>query len=1102
MSSIALAPIRDVEDARRAIVNGKMNTIRSTIAAIPFFVPSVYTHVIEVHCRLDDNWSGDVSVVYKLNIFQRIFVLLEHESSCRLGFFLSLCMTGAVLINVIGFIVSAEMTSIPSSCSVPVCDNDPKLCPGRQVCEPVSPDVFGGLDDACIYVFTIDYLLRILTCWTVSPRLAGLTTDAMDTRSKFWQFLGYFFNIKNIVDFVSILPFFIFIFAYRGANHELSGFVRVLRIPRILRILNISKRFQAVNVIVEILTMTLSKASNALFFTFFFVCLSTLVFSSIMFILEQGKYVVNAQIHTGAYVREDVYGTPRKQITPFEDIAVSMYYVIVTLTTLGYGDEGMFVPTTPGGRALACVLCFSGILVLALPIAVIGNNFVDLYRRYTAKMEDLGKISWSDMKRAKLRATVGVNAADASLLDKLDLCVQHEKCCTDIAAKAVLVSDHATRQSDELNKMFFEVQSVISMVLYEVQVRRDERTREREQKRLEVRRQQKEAQQEAHGSKRGYTGKEAKGGGKGGEEGGGKGGGKGGGEGEGKDEMNGTLGRGGKDKSSGVTFHADASQSELQSEVYSGIPSGTSDHPSDHPHLGSSSNTASTEHKGESGGSGQEQGQGQGRGYAEVSPNEQSPQTAGSSHNNSNNTNSNGQTTSRIDNSRKDIPAAVLAARWPWLTPSLFVFVKTRPDVFFPYRIYQLSFLQRLFVFFEIPKSSKISSLFFLLLMGTIVVGVVSMVLQTDSTYMYQPLTCDSPACNNDPKLCPGVQICRPIPLQVFKMVDAVVIYIFTVDYVVRMCLCGLVPRRLADVISDDWDEAELVAANAESRAPRDEPPLLSTAYQMYCYFMQIPNMVDLIAIVPYYIELSYKGPLLSMFRVLRLTRILAITKISGASDYSQVLLRTIRKSFRVLIPLSFAVTLVIVLYACLIFVVEQGDFMVTPENPKGAYMRKNIDQNGLEMSPFRTISSAMYYVVVTLTTVGYGDLVPTSVGGRALACLFAYSGIVLWTFPIAIIGKNFVDEFKEMMDFEREQTESAKFALEEPEGRLSRESGLLVALEVLKKASKTIQLSSEESSEMCAFVEKITEYGRDSSVTAEVLRQVVAPAQDWLEHY
>ena len=94
--------------------------------------------------------------------------------------------------------------------------------------------------------------------------------------------------------------------------------------------------------------------------------------------------------------------------------------------------------------------------------------------------------------------------------------------------------------------------------------------------------------------------------------------------------------------------------------------------------------------------------------------------------------------------------------------------------------------------------------------------------------------------------------------------------------------------------------------------------------------------------------------------------------------------------------------------------------------------MRDNIAGSAMEPSPFLTISTAMYYVVVTTTTVGYGDVYPTSQGGRALACAFAYVGVIIWTFPIAVVGKNFVDEFKRSLDVEKDVAEMDKLAAAE----------------------------------------------------------------------
>ena len=129
---------------------------------------------------------------------------------------------------------------------------------------------------------------------------------------------------------------------------------------------------------------------------------------------------------------------PRNVISPFTGFSVAMYYVIVTVTTLGFGDNGELVPTSPGGRAVACLLCFSGVLVLALPISVIGQNFVELYRAYVKKAENVDVLTPIDVKRAMLRAALGNKPSDTTLLEKLDMCLHHEKHCTAITHKAIL----------------------------------------------------------------------------------------------------------------------------------------------------------------------------------------------------------------------------------------------------------------------------------------------------------------------------------------------------------------------------------------------------------------------------------------------------------------------------------------------------------------------------------------------------------------------------------------------------------------------------------------------------------------------------------------
>lgn len=150
------------------------------------------------------------------------------------------------------------------------------------------------------------------------------------------------------------------------------GILRLLRVARIFRVLKLAKYNEGLRMFARVMSQSL----NALYLLSFFMALAVTIFGSMIYVAEGGVWDTEAK----AYIRTDMMG--RKTKSPFISIPASFWWVVVTSTTVGYGD---MVPTTTAGYFIGYMAMFSGILVLALPITVIGSNFSMEYKANIAE---------------------------------------------------------------------------------------------------------------------------------------------------------------------------------------------------------------------------------------------------------------------------------------------------------------------------------------------------------------------------------------------------------------------------------------------------------------------------------------------------------------------------------------------------------------------------------------------------------------------------------------------------------------------------------------------------------------------------------------------
>eukprot|EP00756_Hemistasia_phaeocysticola_P005040 Hpha_TRINITY_DN13147_c0_g1::TRINITY_DN13147_c0_g1_i1::g.113777::m.113777 len=201
-----------------------------------------------------------------------------------------------------------------------------------------------------------------------------------------------------------------------------------------------------------------------------------------------------------------------------------------------------------------------------------------------------------------------------------------------------------------------------------------------------------------------------------------------------------------------------------------------------------------------------------------------------------------------------------------------------------------------------------------------------------------------------------------------------------------------------------------------------------ATTPDRHGFITDIHNWIDIAAVLPFWIEAVLQltglggegaGTSFVVLRLLRLVRVLRVFKLGQYSRPLQMVLFTLARSVTALSLLVFLLGIGTVLFSSLLFIAEQSENGQSFDEKKRMWVRKNGDR-----SPFQSIPHCFWWAMVTLTTVGYGDDVPTSLPGKLVGSLCILVGLLVVAFPVILISHNFQQVMSEVEQVEREHLE------------------------------------------------------------------------------
>lgn len=196
-----------------------------------------------------------------------------------------------------------------------------------------------------------------------------------------------------------------------------------------------------------------------------------------------------------------------------------------------------------------------------------------------------------------------------------------------------------------------------------------------------------------------------------------------------------------------------------------------------------------------------------------------------------------------------------------------------------------------------------------------------------------------------------------------FIILDAVAVGIFTIEYCMRIYAC----------VEEPQFQHHIVGRFRQAKTPS--------------------TIIDLLAVAPFFLEIFLHHLLdLRFLRVFRLARLLKLTRYN---DATAILFKVVAREWPVMSASAFIMMLLVVLTASMGYLFEHD----------------------AQPDKFENIPASIYWAVITLASVGYGDISPVTPLGRAMTMVLALLGIGIFAIPAALLSSAFSDQLVKERD-------------------------------------------------------------------------------------